>query len=89
MERMTVKNIKELLKEYDDDDIVVLSEDSEGNGFSPLADISVAVYVNEYGTNGDTYIRRLTQGLIDAGFAEEDLYHGPGGENCIVLWPER
>jgi hypothetical protein len=33
---MTVKELKEALKEFNDDDLVVMSKDSEGNNFSPL-----------------------------------------------------
>ena len=35
---MTVKQLRELLKKLPDDQLVVLSKDSEGNGFSPMSE---------------------------------------------------
>jgi len=39
---MTVKELKKTLEEFEDDDIVIMSKDGEGNGFSPLADNKIA-----------------------------------------------
>jgi hypothetical protein len=35
---MTVKELKEILNNADDNDLVVLSRDGEGNSYSPLYD---------------------------------------------------
>lgn len=82
---MNVKELKELLNAFQDDDIVIMSKDSEGNRFSPLCDIEEGKYVAESSWSGEVGIRELTQELIEDGFSEEDYFEE--GENAIVLYP--
>lgn len=84
---MLVSELKKLLEQCSDDDIVVLSRDSEGNSFSPLAGCSQEVYVPESSWYGEIYIRELTPELKQRGFCEDDLYTGENGRNALVLWP--
>ena len=50
---MTVQELIERLSQYPMDHIVVLSEDAEGNGFSPLADMSEEEYIPDSTYSGD------------------------------------
>lgn len=43
--RMKVKELVEQLLEMDQEALIVLQKDSEGNGFSPLSDCYDAVYL--------------------------------------------
>jgi len=83
--RMRVKELKELLKSVDDDRIVVMSRDGEGNGFSPLGDLDdESTYLADSTWSGDCGIEKLTPELKKQGFTEEDIN---GGEKALVLWP--
>jgi len=42
---MKVRDLRRLLTPLDDDVLVVLSKDGEGNSYSPLADFSKQTYV--------------------------------------------
>lgn len=71
---MTVKELMELLKTYSEDTLVVLSEDSEGNGFSPLADHCSAMYIAE----------STWSGYIEADGDEEE---NSDAVPALILWP--
>jgi len=73
-----VKDLRRLLAPLDDDVLVVLPLDSEGNGYSPLAGFSKQTYVPDSQYSGEIYMPELT---------EEDVYAGDDGVNAIVLWP--
>ena len=81
---MTVKELIELLSKQDPDDLVVLSMDSEGNGFNEMADYSIMNY-RTGGYAGDIGYRELTEEMEKQGYAEEDVMLD--GQPCIVLWP--
>lgn len=81
---MTVAELKKLLKDQDDDAIVVLSHDAEGNGYSKA-------YASEtmHFYDGEVYIMSLTDEDRKAGFGEDDLCPYPEKvEKSFVLWPE-
>jgi len=82
---MKVKELKELLAQFNDEDIVILSKDSEGNNFSPLSDIEECSYKAETTWYGEIGLRELTDEDIKNGYSEEDIFED--GENAIVLWP--
>jgi len=84
---MKVKELKKLLENCNDEDMVVLSLDGEGNSYSPLDGIEERIYVPETTYLGSTYIKELTDELIKLGFSDEDLYHGKYGFDAIVLYP--
>lgn len=82
---MNVKELKELLEKFNDDDIVIVSKDGEGNGYSPLATAEEVSYEAECTWSGLVGIRELTDEHIDVGYTEEDLLEN--GVDAIVLWP--
>ena len=83
---MKVKELKQLLEGVDDERIVVLSRDPEGNGFSPLVSVEIDMKYDQRGENEIGY-EKLTPELIKAGYTEEDVIEG--GKLAIVLWPTR
>lgn len=84
---MTVGELRELLKNVDDNRIVILASDSEGNYFSPLADVSDGMcYLQTTTWSGDIGLETLTESDIDAGYTEDDLV---AGDAALVLYPTR
>ena len=84
---MLVKELKEILNNADDNDLVVLSHDEEGNSYSPLYSTELCSYdLNNSGEN-EVGIRELTPELIEEGYTEDDLIED--GVNAIVLYPVR
>jgi hypothetical protein len=71
------------------DSLVVMSKDAEGNGYSPLADLEVSMYVPSSTWSGDTYATNefiYSEEGQKQGFTEED--EAPeGAERVLVLWP--
>lgn len=85
---MKVKDLKEKLKEFNDEDEVILSCDAEGNNYSPLSDFWEAKYVaDESWGGGGAYYKKLTPELEDSGFTEEDILAGEDGVDAVVLFP--
>jgi hypothetical protein len=74
---MTVRELIAALQGVDPDMMVVLQEDAEGNGYSPLAGAEPAYYVAESTWSGTAY----GQEDIDGGDAPE------GGQTALILWP--
>lgn len=84
---MKVYELIELLKVCDPNDLVVLSKDSEGNGFSPLVDVDTSsAYTPETTWYGDVALRELTSELAEDGYDEEDVA-GPDAIPCVILSP--
>jgi len=81
---MTVKQLKEKLEKLNENDIVIMSKDAEGNGFSPLSDLSEDSYEETTTAYGEVGIRELTPELEKQGYSEEDLNNG---KPCVTLWP--
>jgi hypothetical protein len=74
---MTVRELIEALQAVDPDMLVVLQEDAEGNGYSPLAGAEPALYVARSTWSGEVY-------------SQNDLeeYGQPeGGQTAMILWP--
>ena len=84
---MKVSELIKALEKYNPNDIVILASDAEGNGFSPLDDMSEDMYWPETAWNGSTHIRELTPELQERGFTEEDLAPKDQSLPCITLWP--
>ena len=82
---MKVSELIEHLKNEDQDRIVVLSKDSEGNGYSPLAIVDTCAYKEESTWYGYIGFEELTDDDRRAGFTEEDIIKD--GIPAIVLWP--
>lgn len=70
-----VKQLRDLLAERSDDEMVILARGGEGNGFSPLAEVDLgAHYAAETAWSG--YV---------TGSADEP--HDEQGVPAVVLWP--
>ena len=87
---MKVGELIRQLQEYPVETLVVMAEDSEGNGFSPLAEACDALYVPTSTWSGETHAgRKLTSELEAAGYGEEDCYDGDDALDVVMLWPTR
>ncbi len=71
---MTVKELMEILSGCNQNAIVVMSKDSEGNRFSPLSGWGQGGYIRE----NDRYGEIVNEG---------DIEEGDGSVDAIVLWP--
>lgn len=71
---MTVVELIEALKDIPGEYQVIMSKDSEGNGFSPLADVCDGYYLADTTWAGDYY-----SDMEDA----EDAGAGP----AVIFWP--
>lgn len=79
---MTVKELVELLQQEDPTRIVVLSRDSEGNGYSEARHCDTASFDER---DREIGLEVLTQEDIDEGYSEEDVMSH--GVPALVLWP--
>ncbi|MFC9036828.1 hypothetical protein [[Kitasatospora] papulosa] len=85
---MTLAELRTQLAQYTDlpgDTIVVLAKDAEGNSFSPLADISPAMYLAESTYSGEHYMTEEQRQAMD----DPDEYgEAPDGSvRAVFLWP--
>ena len=55
MEETTVKQLIDILQKQDENRIVILSKDSEGNTFSPLIQLEIGKYVPGEAREGTVY----------------------------------
>mgnify|MGYP005615571909 FL=1 len=83
-EAMTVAELIELLKTVEQDRIVVMSKDSEGNGYSPFSGIFTAAYRADSTWSGEIGLEELTDEDRKQGYSDEDVIDGVP---CIVLQP--
>jgi len=80
---MTVKELKELLKDVDDSRIIVLSKDAEGNGYEELRIVDDNSTFDA--SEGAIGIENLTKEYKEQGYTEEDQLEN--GVCAVVLWP--
>ena len=84
---------KELIAKLKADDpkgtrIVIMSRDSEGNGYSPLADISTGAYVADSTWSGEVGLEELDDEARKEGYTEDDVkLPEDGAVPCLVLHP--
>lgn len=80
---MTVKELMATLSTLDQDAVVIMQKDPEGNGYSPCSGIGGNGAWNksdhEYG------YATLTANLEKSGFTKEDIVNGVP---AVVMWPE-
>lgn len=81
---MKAKQLKEILAQCDDDDVIIIASDPEGNSFHQLGELSVGVYAWD-DEEEEIGIRKLTLELEKDGYSEEDVMKN--GIFCTVLWP--
>lgn len=80
---MTVEELIELLKGADRNALVVLSKDSEGNGYRECC--AVETDNNRFDEDeGAIGLGHLTKDLEDLGYCEDDVFEH--GEDCVVLY---
>ena len=77
---MKVKELIEILKECDPEDLIVLSKDPEGNGYKEARTYDMCRF-----TEGEIGLRELDEEHKELGYEKEDVFDE--GEDCIVLWP--
>jgi len=70
---VNVKELREALKDYPDDMEVIIQEDPEGNGYSPLDDTEESWYETEVG-----------EAIHPDDYDPEDY---PDAVKVVVLWP--
>lgn len=73
---MTVKELKELLNIHDDNRIVIMSKDAEGNSYSPLCHAYEGSYLATSTWAGEAGLESLTEEDIRLGYTEEDILDG-------------
>ena len=86
---MTVKELRRELAGLDDDLLVVMSSDSEGNSYSPLSEVisGNSMYIEDSPCDGFVRPEHLTPELEERGFASEDVCPDGDGVRAVVLWP--
>lgn len=85
---MIVKELKEILKDIDDNRIVILQKDGEGNGYSPLEVIDdTCNYRADSTWSGEVGYEKLTKELIKQGYSDGDIVSGDGAEPCVIFVP--
>lgn len=70
---MTVGELLDALADQPRDRLVIMSKDAEGNGFSPLADVSESMYLPDSTWSGETY---PTDEFLDARLSDPDESEG-------------
>jgi hypothetical protein len=81
---MTVQELIALLQDQDQDRIVVMSKDGEGNCYSPFDGVSTCSYRAETTWYGEIGLEELTEENIEDGYDEDDVVDG---EKALCLWP--
>lgn len=82
---MRVKELIKLLRAVDENRIVIMSKDGEGNAFSPLSSLDdKSTYLADSRYSGEIGIDELTSELKKQGYTEEDKITG---KPALVLWP--
>lgn len=84
---VTVRELIDSLLLEDPDRLVVLSRDSEGNGYSPLSTYHTGAYAAENSWSGEVGLEKLTPSDVEDGHGPEDVVED--GEPCLVLVPTR
>lgn len=81
---MTVKELIQMLKDEDQDRIIILAKDSEGNNYSPISQYWAGNYIAETTWYGEAYLDQLTEEDIEDGYSEEDV---KAGQKALFLIP--
>ena len=77
---MTVGELREKLAKCDSERLVVLSRDSEGNGYSTVHSVDDSMTFKD----GEVGLESLTPEDIKNGYGEEDVKEG---SPCVVIYP--
>jgi len=83
---MKVKELIRLLKQEDQEKLVIMSSDGEGNSFSPLADFGDTDYYLAYSTwSGEIGYSKLTEKQKAEGYGDGDIL--AKGVLALVIYP--
>ena len=83
---MKVKELIEMLQKENQEAIVVMSSDGEGNSYSPVADIGDVDRYKAHSTwSGEVGYSKLTPKMKEDAYSEEDLL--TDGEPAVVIFP--
>ena len=82
---MKVSDLIAKLQKLDQDRVVIMSKDGEGNDFSPLDNIETAAYCADSTWSGEVGLEKLTDKDRERGYDEEDVKEN--GVPAAVLWP--
>ena len=83
---MNVKELIKLLEEQNQEAIVIMSKDGEGNGYSPFADFgNTDTYKADSTWSGEVGFSKLTPELKKRGYTTEDVMED--GVPALVLYP--
>lgn len=77
---MTIKELIEKLKDLPQDLPVIMSKDSEGNGYSPILDLDCLWYIPFSKWSGDVYNSEDLEELKLDGM-------GKGAKKVVCFWP--
>lgn len=80
-----VAELIKVLKEYDDDTLIVMSSDAEGNSYSPLSSFCEGYYAPENTWSGTFF---TDEDIEDD--EEEEIFDEEMKEKaikCLVIWP--
>lgn len=83
---MKVKELIVMLQQENQDALVVMSKDSEGNNFSPFYSFgNENTYRAESTWSGETGFDKMTPELREQGYGNDDAI--TDGEPAVVLYP--
>ena len=82
---MTVAELVAQLQLLDQDRIVILQKDAEGNGFSPLESVwgGNGCYRPDNTWSGEVGYEKLTKELIELGYEDDDVI--TDGQKAVIL----
>ena len=84
---MKVKELKELLANYDDDLDVLVAADPEGNSFQPLGALGEYYYTKVRGRNRVETIWNDLKELVDEEGFDYNCIDGRQILPCLIAWP--
>jgi len=83
---MKVKELIKLLKKEDQEKLVIMSSDGEGNSFSPLSDFgNTDCYLADSTWSGEVGFSKLTKKQKAEGYGDEDIL--VEGVPALVIYP--
>ena len=60
---LTVENLINILQNFNPERVVIISIDSEGNGFSPLSEVTMAAYFPLHPWDGEIGLEEVEGGI--------------------------
>lgn len=90
---MKVRELMDMLANVDPETLVVMSKDGEGNGHSPLSDLSNGVYIADNTWSGELRLNIVDREAIElevgTRYSDEDFAEAgvDGAVACVCLWP--